>query len=261
MPTNCWTTSKCQVVLWVPNRTTLAAGETDVFKHPFNTINRYRVPGKVNINDMAAQDEDDPTKSVVWDAVSANQVPWNVLKESLYGDYEEEPDTATDFENPFRPAAWANLVPGQTVPITGAGCSLLRAQSSTANPKVPLFDYRLGGIADSPNRSAAFQNSVRTRLGNMVTTKSSVFACWITVGYFEVNEDGELIKDDGDKLIEDETMAQTIEPGEAAEIGGDRGEQIRNRAFFIFDRSIPVAFEPGKNHNVENAILIKSFIE
>ena len=47
----------------------------------------------------------------------------------------------------------------------------------------------------------------------------------------------------------------------AAEIGAERGERVRNRAFFIFDRSIPVAYEPGKNHNVDKAIRVKTIID
>ena len=35
----------------------------------------------------------------------------------------------------------------------------------------------------------------------------------------------------------------------------------RHRAFYMIDRSIPVAFEPGENHNVDRAILLRRFIE
>ena len=87
----------------------------------------------------------------------------------------------------------------------------------------------------------------------MVTTKSSVFAGWITVGYFQVNEDDELSDATGNPV--------TPTAGDAAEIGADRGDQVRNRAFFVFDRSIPVAYEPGKNHNVDKAIRVKTIID
>ena len=80
----------------------------------------------------------------------------------------------------------------------------------------------------------------------MVTTKSSVFAGWITVGYFQVDPDDDDL---------------TMSGGAGVEIGEDRGEQVRNRAFFVFDRSIPVAYEPGKNHNVDKAIRVKTIID
>ena len=39
------------------------------------------------------------------------------------------------------------------------------------------------------------------------------------------------------------------------------GEIVRHRAFYIYDRSIPVGFETGKDHNVENGILVRRYIE
>jgi hypothetical protein len=107
-------------------------------------------------------------------------------------------------------------------------------------------------------------------MANLTTNRSSVFAIWITVGYFEVDEDGYLIDSDGDQLDDDNnsstpvdrTKPLKIQSGDSvAEIGADSGEAVRNRAFYIFDRSIPVAYEPGKNHNVDKGILLKSIIE
>ena len=237
--------------------------DDDVFKHPFNTISRYRVPGKININMIP------PTRdngSAVWDALLAEYaggVNWNALKESLYGDYigrdnngNGGPDMATDVENPFRPVSAANLVPGG-VEVLGSGCSLMR--SADAAGTVPLFDYTSTAAVDNSMQNAAFRNGLRTRLGNMVTTKSSVYACWITVGYFEVDSNDNFIdSESGQPLQTDPTDPASFGIAAAAEIGGELGEQVRNRVFFIFDRSIPVAFEPGKNHNVDDAVLVKS---
>jgi len=50
-------------------------------------------------------------------------------------------------------------------------------------------------------------------------------------------------------------------PSVGVEVGRDTGGAIRNRGFYLFDRSIPVAYEPGKNHNIERAILVQSIIE
>jgi hypothetical protein len=86
---------------------------------------------------------------------------------------------------------------------------------------------------------------MRQRLGNLVTTRSSVFAIWITVGYFEMDADGSLKKADQ----------------KGCEVGSETGQIQRHRGFFIVDRSIPVAFEPGKNHNVDRAVLVRSIIE
>ena len=163
---------------------------------------------------------------------------WGTFKDSLYGSVPTGPVT-----NPFRPADSANLVPGVTTPIPEVDCTLLR--SGIAAPGRSLFDYDSTEVSINSLRSAAFRNGLRTRLGNMVTTKSSLFAGWITVGYFQVNEDDDL----------------AMSNGAGIEIGAEVGEQDRNRAFFIFDRSIPVAYEPGKNHNVDKAIRVKTIID
>ncbi len=45
------------------------------------------------------------------------------------------------------------------------------------------------------------------------------------------------------------------------EVGIDTGTVKRHRAFYIIDRTIPVAFEPGQNHNVDKCVLLRRFIE
>jgi hypothetical protein len=105
----------------------------------------------------------------------------------------------------------------------------------------------LANAYNHTNRSAYFAYDLRQRLGNLVTTRSSVFAIWITVGLFEVGGDGGLVNPATNQLL--------------GELGSDSGEVRRHRGFFVVDRSIPVAFEPGKNHNVERAIRVSSFIE
>ena len=45
------------------------------------------------------------------------------------------------------------------------------------------------------------------------------------------------------------------------ELGMDTGEIERHRAFYIFDRTIPVGFQRGQDLNVEKAILVSRFIE
>jgi hypothetical protein len=90
------------------------------------------------------------------------------------------------------------------------------------------------------------------RLNNLVTTNSNVFAVWVTVGYFELEPNGtpmqiDLAHPDGYRLSQ--------------ELGVDSGEVKRHRAFFYIDRSIPAAFEPGKDHNVERTILLRRYLE
>ena len=68
------------------------------------------------------------------------------------------------------------------------------------------------------------------QMENLVTVRSNVFAVWITVGYFN-------------------SSGNEVSPIE------------RNRGFYIVDRSIPVAYERGKDHNVRDAILLRRIIQ
>jgi hypothetical protein len=124
----------------------------------------------------------------------------------------------------------AHLVPGK-----GTAGTLNQVDPTTS---VPVFDASAATGKDQAG-TAFFKNELRQRMSGMVTTKSSVFSIWITIGYFHVDEFGRV----------------------GAEIGADESNVNRDRAFYMIDRSIPVAFEPGKNHNVDQTILLRSIIE
>ena len=72
----------------------------------------------------------------------------------------------------------------------------------------------------------------------------------MTVGFFEVDERDHLVMRNPGMVTE-----------ELMELGSDTGQTERHRGFYLLDRSIPVAFEPGENHNIENAILIETMIK
>jgi hypothetical protein len=44
-------------------------------------------------------------------------------------------------------------------------------------------------------------------------------------------------------------------------IGNEVAPIRRNRGFYIFDRSMPVGYERGRDHNVRDAILLRRVIE
>ena len=116
---------------------------------------------------------------------------------------------------------------------------------------LPLFNYLGGGTAaDNPAANPYFRIQNLQRLSNLLTTRSNVYAIWITIGYFEVtvNPLGPTnVYPDGYVL--------------GQEMGADTGEVTRHRAFYIYDRSIPVGFEPGQDHNFEDGLLLRRFIE
>ena len=231
------------------NPTRFAAATNHIFHPPFHWISRYRDPGRVNINTVFSPS--------VWQGLM-NYFPttnttvaawkWSnfVTSRRGYGGVSSDMtlmdnSRPTRFAKPFRSALGANLVPLDPMkPTREINATLLR-EGPTAGK--PLFG--LEAAVDptdnycNTNRNPYFRYEGLQRLGNLVTTRSNVYAIWITVGYFQV---------DGSGLLQNE-------------LGTDTGEINRHRAFYIFDRSIPVGFTQGEDHNVEDAILVKRFIE
>ena len=79
----------------------------------------------------------------------------------------------------------------------------------------------------------------------------------VTIGYFEIEPNVNLST--GEVFAVDAAHPDGYRFG--IEMGSDVGQVTRHRAFYVVDRSIPVAFEPGKNHNVEKAILLRRHLE
>jgi hypothetical protein len=97
------------------------------------------------------------------------------------------------------------------------------------------------------------------RLSTMTTTRSNVYAVWVTVGYFEVCK----AQAPGALGLTAQQHA-AIYPGGyelGPELGRSTGEVNRHRAFFIIDRTVPVGFERGRDLNAEDAVLLERFIE
>ena len=82
-------------------------------------------------------------------------------------------------------------------------------------------------------------NSAATKLANLATDQSHVFAVRVTIGYFEFDPS----------------------TGLGAEYGLDEGKARRHRAFYVIDRSVPVAYQEGQDLNTENCILVRRIIE
>lgn len=212
---------------------------------------------------------------------------------------ELNPDYPTRLGNPFRSFGGFSNVP-PTTPLNPnsprlqelvgreVNATLLRAKVTfDANNRpnltsVPLFQSEPTDPADPSvnheyeycdyNRNPFFRYRRLMRLGNLVTTRSNVYAIWVTIGYFEVQPVAEVMQPDpnvpGNFLINE----MSFSPAEIAEIypdgymlgqelGSDTGEIKRHRAFFLFDRTIPVGFRRGYDLNVDQGLLIKRIIE
>ena len=214
-----------------------------------------------------------------------------------------QPFPPSSFTNPFRSAAGAALTnsifsdPSVTVfspfnPATAAqpafnslrdvDATLLRpaitnsATYTTWNQQVALFDSpNLVAAANSvagavtplndPTRNPFFRLQNISRMSNLLTTRSNVYAVWITVGYFQVTPwygyppTGSTTYPPTGPVVYDTAHPDGYQLG--LELGNDSGDIHRHRAFYMIDRTIPVGFERGVDHNVQNAILLRRFIE
>ncbi len=158
-----------------------------------------------------------------------------------------DPAVPTFFGNPYRASDAGDLVPVDEMVRAGVDATLMRspALSSTATESARDGQFEvIGGNAHvDPYRNPYFRYRDIQRLSNLVTTRSNVYAIWVTMGKFEVNIDS-----NGSERL-------------GQEAGRETGSVKRHRAFYVVDRSIPVAFEPGENHNVDDAILLRRIIE
>jgi hypothetical protein len=85
-----------------------------------------------------------------------------------------------------------------------------------------------------------------------------VYAVWITVGYFEVEPIPNA------RTAAGQAAQLAVHPDGfrlGKELGSDAGTVQRHRAFYVIDRTQPVAFEPGENHNVDRAVVLRRYIE
>jgi hypothetical protein len=114
--------------------------------------------------------------------------------------------------------------------------SLLRSDAG-ASTRLFSTSKLLSGVTLPHNPYVA--NSAVSRLVNLTTDQSHVFAVRVTIGYFEYDP----------------------ATGLGAEYGLDEGKARRHRAFYVIDRSVPVAYQEGQDMNTENCILVRRIIE
>ncbi|MBT4693257.1 MAG: hypothetical protein HOB73_07935 [Planctomycetaceae bacterium] len=219
---------------------------TNEMHPPFNRISNFRDPGRININTIF-----DP---VVYNGLM-NGHPGTPYSDWINSRRGYTPDVATPpfnatfptfFANPIRPSGSGDIVPLPGLERSDVDVSLFR---KNPNGSQPLFNSHYTDPSRNANRNPSFKYQSLQRLGNLVTGRSNVYGVWITVGYFEVER------------ITNPTPARPDGFQFGAEVGIDRGQIKRHRAFYMIDRSIPVAFEPGENHNVDKAVILRRYVD
>ena len=273
-------------LLWNNDQTQLDATSQIGLSVLPTSVSKFREPGKINLN--TATDR-------AWDVVGfdsvlkSREVAGNELtqaqqfEESMAGGAARikvqtplaqvsgrYPNAVfpAEYPTPLRAGTTGDLLPQlRRLPgglfQTGIDSTLLR-RSPLANQDPILARYSLsqrrGNTAQAlayslQNRqsNAYFRYRDLIKLGNSVTSQSNVYAIWITIGYFEIEPN--VNASTGETFAVDAAHPDGYRFG--IEMGSDVGQVTRHRAFYVVDRSIPVAFEPGKNHNVEKAILLR----
>lgn len=117
---------------------------------------------------------------------------------------------------------------------------LYRSNGSNASNRDLLFSSKVH-ISDTV-KARPYADSERNpyhryrginRLSNLLTTRSNVYAVWMTVGFFEIDSNQKL----------------------GPELGIENGEPQRSKSFMIIDRSLPLGYKKGINLNVQDAII------
>ncbi|MDO4628600.1 MAG: hypothetical protein Q4C70_05410 [Planctomycetia bacterium] len=218
------------MVLNKSNSTTGAnAGTTGTDTLPFAYYSMYREPGRININ------------TIYDETVLAALLNRERSDSSISTIFNKLPGSSTGGSTSGAQKAFRSIaeVPGE---------SILRDFSTFKR----TADAGGGSTGSSSEFHPFYRLEDYYRLANLTTTRSNVFAVWVTMGFFEV---------DGN----DNPISGNSQTGSGStryrELGEAFGNVKRYRSFYLIDRSIPVGFERGKNHNAENVILLKRMLQ
>lgn len=266
---------------------------------PFNKVSRFRDPGRVNLNTITSSEVWDslfhgtPNQSgspgvhpgpSFYDPAADSDF---VRSRRGYGTPNDlmltfDAEQPSFFANPFRTGVAHDLVPlVKMVFARDVDVTKLRASGVQAGERIqnipqrahPLFAAQTTQAYNNADRNSYFRYQPLVRLENLTTNRSHVYAVWITIGFFEVEPAPSWSADEvhpttgvairsmfsNDKALYDRVYPDGYMFGR--ESGIDFGGTKRLRGFYVVDRTIPVGFEAGVNHNAENTIRLRRQIE
>jgi hypothetical protein len=178
---------------------------------PVNQFSSYREPGRVNLNTI--------THEQVWNTVVAGP-----LATPLVSGTDARLGVLPSPTTP--PQVVRTMLEALSLRVSGTAVRPDRDPSQPAVP--PDISTPIDGVNENPLLSIY----TATRLANTVTTRSNVFAVWITLREYVGNDPAE-----------------------------DPDSVRYHRGFYIVDRSVPVGFEEGKDHNVWDCVRLRRVIE
>jgi hypothetical protein len=120
----------------------------------------------------------------------------------------------------------------------------------------PPFDISLGGNGGQDRRQHPyFRTEWLQKIMNLTTVRTHQYAVWITVGFFEVTQQG-------DPLLANSAQGYQLAYDQLGmELNALSGRNIRYRSFFIIDRTKLVGFNPIAPGDFRNAVIYRQTIE
>ncbi len=190
----------------------------------YTSASRFRVPGKVNVNTIWEPEVfyallDSPAQAPT---LYNNMIGWRspglatgTINPTWH--HRAAAVNATTFDRPFSPFSVGVTTAATAVAVnqypTAIGLNNTLLTAGAAGPGgTPLLSV--------PGAAHPYQqNALLTKLFNNVTTRSNVFAVWVTVGFFEVTN-------------------ETVRPATlGAELYRNENRHLRHRFFAIIDRT------------------------
>ncbi len=179
-----------------------------------------RVPGKVNINTIW----DEPIWQSICAANSANtfttddvHLLWQKLTNSRTP--AGSPATRLDQDRPFWPSA-VPIDPNPSNQFTqGSGIAKTLLRIDPTDSTTELLAPKFASLDLASQSHPYIRRELLSKIHSQLTTRSNVFAVWMTIGYFEVTD----------------ASSRPVKLG--AELGLNDGTNIRHRFFSIIDRS------------------------
>ena len=188
------------------------------------------------------------------------------------GNYSNANDTGDPYLNNQKPATAGNPAPGALPPyIPLGGATFVSVNHNVANlfwpgpnpPPTPInppnpylgVGTAVTGIAGIDDRQHPyFRSEMLQKAVNLTTVRTHQYAVWITIGFFEVKRQGDLL------------MINTATPWLAfdimgPEIGASTGDTTRYRSFFVVDRLKITAYDPNVVGSFQPAVVYRQTIE
>jgi hypothetical protein len=174
------------------------------------------------------------------------------------------------FFRPFRSFAGNMGVPDPAMvsSLFMSDSNVLRRWNPTTTallpPSEPLFavngpPFSWLNMCNCPARDPFFRYQLLTKTGGFFTTRSNVYAVWVTVGFFEVQRIPSA-QVGSSQFCGDSTYPNRDGYQLVREYGSDSGIMQRYRGFAMIDRTIPVAFQRGENYNVDKCFLVRRML-